>query len=210
MPPKKMSKDKIESEKRLILNNALTIVGKEGYRGISMRKIAECCNFSHAKIYYYFSNKDEIIFTLVDNGFDMLMNKVVVGCEKESTNKAKFITCLKQLYLFGINESNYFNLMFGIEVPKCSDFLSKKLLNHDVIAQKEKAIEFYNFYSNTTQNYARSINIDLNQDEILNIFIQISGIVWLENAKLLQEIGHDKDTLFNVTLNNIISFLNLK
>lgn len=207
MPPKNMSKERVEIEKNIILNSALDIVGEDGYRAISMRKIGARCNFSHAKIYYYFSNKDEILLSLVDNGFSILKNRLIEECEKQSTNKDKFITCLSQIYEFGINEPNYFNLMFGIEVPKCNDFLATSTLNKEAIAQKENAMAFYNYFSNTVKEYSSEMNFNITRDEILSVFIQVSGIVWLENAKLLKELDHDKSPLFKSTVNNIIKFI---
>ncbi len=207
MPPKNMSKERVELEKQTILDSALSIVGNEGYRAISMRKIGKDCNFSHAKIYYYFSNKDEILLTLVDNGFKILKEKIIQECQKQSNNKDKFITCLTQIYEFGINEPNYFNLMFGIEVPKCSDFIATTNLNKEAIAQKENAMVFYNYFSNVVKEYSHENSFNITRDEILSVFIQVSGIVWFENAKLLKEINQSKETLFDSTVKNIVKFI---
>ncbi len=212
MPPKNMSKERIEAEKNTILEHALNIVGEEGYRSISMRKIGKSCNFSHAKIYYYFANKDEILLSLVDNGFSILKNKVVEECEKETNPKQKLITYLTEIYNFGIKKANYFNLMFGIEVPKYSDLLSKGKIEEieNLHAYKEKALEFYMYYTKVIKDYATTLNTTLTDDEVLNSFIQVSGIIWLENSKLLKEIDHDKDSLFESTVNNILHNLSNK
>lgn len=207
MPPKNMSKEKIEIERNIILDSALSIVGEDGHRALSMRKIGARCNFSHAKIYYYFSNKDEILLTLVDKGFKILKNRFVEACEQVSDNKEKFITSLAQIYNFGIDEPNYFNLMFGIEVPKCNDFLISGVSSNDALAQKENAMVFYNYYTDIVKGYCSENNFDISRDEILNIFIQVSGIVWLENARLLIELDHDKSPLFNSSVDNIIKFI---
>ncbi len=207
MPPKNMSKEKIEIEKNIILDSALAIVAEDGHRALSMRKIGAKCNFSHAKIYYYFSNKDEILLTLVDRGFKILKNRFVESCDQVSDNKEKFITTLTQLYNFGIDEPNYFNLMFGIEVPKCSDFLVSEVSSNYALEQKENAMFFYNYYTNIVKDYCNENNFNISQDEMLNIFIQVSGIIWLENARLLIELDHDKSSLFKSTLNNIIKFI---
>lgn len=210
MPSKSMSKEKFEYERNIILDCSLAIVSEEGYGGVSMRKIGKLCDFSHTKVYYYFSNKDEILLSLVDNGFSILKDRVENECDKISDSKDKLIACLKEIYRFGINEPNYFNLIFGIEVPKYTDFLSKEVSNNNLDAYMKKATQFYSYYSNIVSDYAKSINLSLSNEEIINIFIQISGIVWVENARLLKEIGQDKDILFESTLESIILSLNLK
>ena len=44
----------------------------EGYRNVSMRKIAERIEYSPAAIYSYFPSKDDIFFALAEEGFRLL------------------------------------------------------------------------------------------------------------------------------------------
>ncbi len=205
MPPKNMSNKKRDEEKSIILAHTLKILSEQGYEAVTMRNIGKECNFSHAKIYYYFSNKDEVVSSLVDNGFEILKSEIIKSCNEVSTNKDRFIKVLKTIYNFGINKSNYFNLMFGFDTPKyskVSDTSSKTI--------REDTAVFYEYYSSIVRYYLDEINVSLTKDEILSIFIQVTGIVWFENSKFLVEIDHDKDDLIECTINNILSFLSIK
>ena len=52
-----------------ILTAARELFITEGYRNVSMRKIAERIEYSPAAIYSYFPAKDDIFFALAEEGF---------------------------------------------------------------------------------------------------------------------------------------------
>ncbi len=58
--------------KQTILDAALEIVRTEGPAGLSMRALAERSDYSAAGIYEYFSNKDEIIQAVCEQGHERL------------------------------------------------------------------------------------------------------------------------------------------
>ena len=55
-----------------ILHAARELFVTEGYRTVSMRKIAERIEYSPAAIYGYFGSKDEIFYALAEEGFRMM------------------------------------------------------------------------------------------------------------------------------------------
>ena len=55
-----------------ILTAARDLFVAEGYRNVSMRKIAERIEYSPAAIYSYFPSKDDIFFALAEEGFRLL------------------------------------------------------------------------------------------------------------------------------------------
>ena len=55
-----------------ILGAARDLFVSEGYRNVSMRKIAERIEYSPAAIYSYFPSKDDIFFALAEEGFRLL------------------------------------------------------------------------------------------------------------------------------------------
>src|SRR5690606_24477611 len=46
-----------------------TLLVREGYDSLSMRKIASAIGCSVSSIYLYFDNKDELVHALIDEGF---------------------------------------------------------------------------------------------------------------------------------------------
>ena len=55
-----------------ILTAARDLFVTDGYRNVSMRKIADRIEYSPAAIYSYFPSKDDIFFALAKRGFRLL------------------------------------------------------------------------------------------------------------------------------------------
>ena len=56
-----------------ILEAAMDLFSKEGYEGVSMRRIADKIEYSAGTIYRYFENKDDIMLQLCYQGFEKLL-----------------------------------------------------------------------------------------------------------------------------------------
>src|SRR6516164_6433701 len=61
-----------EAVRRSILDAARELFISEGYRNVSIRKIAEKIEYSPAAIYGYFPSKDDIFYALAEEGFRLL------------------------------------------------------------------------------------------------------------------------------------------
>src|SRR6266704_2957044 len=63
-----------EAVRRAILDAARELFVAEGFRNVSIRKIAERIEYSPAAIYSYFPSKDDIFFALAEEGFRLLFS----------------------------------------------------------------------------------------------------------------------------------------
>ncbi len=66
---KELEKQKM---RKLILKTAMKLFLEEGFENITIRRIAEKIEYSPATIYLYFKDKDEILYTLHNEGFEKL------------------------------------------------------------------------------------------------------------------------------------------
>jgi len=74
-----MEKD-VSVEKEKIMNVAATLFGEGGYAATSVRDIAGALDVSIATIYYYFKNKEDLLFTIIEsigNNLLAILNKAV-------------------------------------------------------------------------------------------------------------------------------------
>jgi len=62
--------------RQAIFEAARDLFVAEGYRNVSIRKIAERIEYSPAAIYSYFPSKDDIFYVLAEEGFRRLDEKV--------------------------------------------------------------------------------------------------------------------------------------
>ncbi|WP_066503275.1 TetR/AcrR family transcriptional regulator [Abyssisolibacter fermentans] len=69
-------KQKKEETRQLILDTARSIVVKEGIDKLSIRKITNILDYSPGIIYHYFKDKDEIVDTLLKEGYGKILKSL--------------------------------------------------------------------------------------------------------------------------------------
>ena len=123
MDVKERQQQERQAISRSILDAARTLFVAEGYRNVSMRKIAERVGYSPAAIYSYFDSKDDIFLALAEEGFHMLCQSA--ECAREAQPDAGPVACIRSafldLYEFSKAHPEYHALMFlDRSVPKIS------------------------------------------------------------------------------------------
>lgn len=67
---------KQEEIRNSILETAREIIAREGVAGLSIRKITNAIEYSPAIIYHYFKDKNEIVETLVEEGYRKILTSI--------------------------------------------------------------------------------------------------------------------------------------
>src|SRR5213075_2226327 len=101
-----------ESVRRAILDAARDLFTTEGYRNVSIRKIAERIEYSPAAIYSYFPGKDDIFFALAEEGFRILAEQAVAPTQGLTDPLDRLRRGLWGFYQFSKSHPEYFELMF--------------------------------------------------------------------------------------------------
>jgi AcrR family transcriptional regulator len=104
-----------------ILKAAMDIFAKEGYEGVSMRRIADRIEYSPGTIYRYFENKDDIMLQLCYQGFEKLLalqcelDKIADPVERIKAGGRHYVT-------FALENPELYELMFATrEIVKQPD-----------------------------------------------------------------------------------------
>jgi AcrR family transcriptional regulator len=95
-----------------ILTAARELFVTEGYRNVSMRKIADRIEYSPAAIYSYFPSKDDIFFALAEEGFRLLAQALLDAVEHVDDPLERLRRGLWVFYEFSKTNPEYFELMF--------------------------------------------------------------------------------------------------
>jgi len=95
-----------------ILGAARDLFVSEGYRNVSMRKIAERIEYSPAAIYGYFPGKDDIFFALAEEGFRLLAGFGLSAADGVADPFERLRRGLWAFYQFSKAHPEYFELMF--------------------------------------------------------------------------------------------------
>jgi len=128
-----------------ILHAARELFVTEGYRPVSMRRIAERIEYSPAAIYGYFTSKDEIFFALAEEGFRTMQAAARAAAGGQSDPLAAMRAGFWAYYQFSREQPQYFELMFvDRTVPQLTDMERFSVLAemwHDGVASIARCVE---------------------------------------------------------------------
>jgi AcrR family transcriptional regulator len=124
-----------------ILGAARDLFVTDGYRNVSMRKIAERIEYSPAAIYSYFPSKDDIFFALAEEGFRLLAESGMKAFEHSNDPFTRLRYGLWAFYEFSKAYPQYFELMFtDRSVPSLSQDFQRFEFVHETTAAAEADI----------------------------------------------------------------------
>src|SRR5688572_24096053 len=124
-----------------ILAAARELFVVEGYRNVSMRKIAERIEYSPAAIYSYFASKDDIFFALAEEGFRLLAECGMASTQGAADPLERLRRGLWAFYEFSKTHAEYFELMFvDRSVPSLSQDFQRFEFFQETTARAEADI----------------------------------------------------------------------
>src|SRR5712692_10137713 len=98
--------------RQAILTAAGTLFLEQGYERFSLRKVAERIGYSPTTIYLYFRDKDDLLFTVVDEGFVQFGQQLVAAAESQEDAWERLIALGRAYVAFGLQHPVYYQLMF--------------------------------------------------------------------------------------------------
>ena len=117
-----------------ILKAASELFLEQGYDRFSLRQVAERIGYSATTIYLYFKDKDDLLFTIVDQGFVQFGQRLEQAAAS-TTDPMKRIAAIGRAYIaFGLQNPGHYQLMFmqrfdflsgcrpGEETPRIDSF----------------------------------------------------------------------------------------
>jgi len=95
-------------EKRLnsILKAASTVIARDGYEGASVRKVAARAGVGLSGIYYYFKNKDELLYAIQTDTFTTLVDMLKERLSGLDDPKDKLRAVIENHIEFFVNNIN--------------------------------------------------------------------------------------------------------
>ncbi len=210
MPPKEMTLEEKEFERRAILDSAMNIVKEKGYSSLSMREVAKNCNFTATKIYYYFHNKEHIVFNLSEICFDELRIFLIDTLQNYDTSELRFHKLLLNLYKFCTDRPYYYDLMFGRDIPKCTDFVDEDIISDSARSNMIAGIRLNSYFHTVIKEYGKDAGREVDENFSISILARVIGIIQLQNSRIFREINVDGNDIINVTVNSIIELMQFK
>jgi AcrR family transcriptional regulator len=112
--------------RRAIIAAAETLFLEHGYEHFSLRQVAETIGYSPTTIYLHFADKDELLFTVVLEGFMRFADMLQAGYDSADNPRDK-LTAIGRAYLeFGLGYPVHYRLMF----MQRGEFLTRTMPNN--------------------------------------------------------------------------------
>ena len=110
------SRQRREHEKQEVRQAILDAAGalflEHGYAGFSLRQVAEQIGYSATTIYLYFSDKDDLLFTLADEGFRRFGAQLTEAASRMADPIDRIRVLAHTYVAFGLDNPTYYQLMF--------------------------------------------------------------------------------------------------
>src|SRR6266853_4664940 len=88
--------------RQAILDAAGELFLEQGYERFSLRKVAERVGYSPTTIYLYFRNKDDLLFTIVDEGFERFGLQLAAAAESQEDSWERIIALGRAYITFAL------------------------------------------------------------------------------------------------------------
>ncbi len=157
---RKERRQRVQQEiKQSILDAAREIALAEGWSNVTMRKIADRIEYSHAAIYDYFENKDVLLLELVHEGFHLLEADLKLA-RAQAHDPEEAMRLIAHGYLgFAWRYPELYRLMYGLDGVAFSISEPEKegLQIENVVALTIK--EVLDSHGWSTEHLAEQVNI---------------------------------------------------
>ncbi len=123
MPKKPRTPQEISEIRERILEEALDIINRNGFEGLSMRKLAARLGVKAVTIYNYYANKDELYLAILTRGYQLLYEECSTAYDSAGSPEEKLRNMMRAYLHFGLEHAHFYNLMFTWHVPKSGDYI---------------------------------------------------------------------------------------
>ena len=109
-----------------ILRSAAAAFHRRGYAGASVREIAQAVHMTKGNLYYYFKNKEEILFFCHDYSLDILLD-LLARIEKNTPPPDMKLRCLVEAFVHMIIDELHGNAL-TLDIQALSPRLLRKVI----------------------------------------------------------------------------------
>jgi AcrR family transcriptional regulator len=97
-----------------ILDAARDILVREGYDGLSMRKVAERIDYSPTAIYLHFKDRDDLVFCVCEQLMGGLVKELQQVADRHADPLVALKKGLRRYVEFGLKHPQHYQATFGI------------------------------------------------------------------------------------------------
>ncbi len=185
------SAEKIAIMKKRIAEEARGLFLTEGYRAVSMRRIAAGVGCSPMSLYTYYPAKIDILWHLWTEVFDDLFSNLAITATGPTMPIARLQAVSRQYVDYWLENSDHYRMVFmteGITQPQVSTFVGEK--EDGVLSRFEL---FFALVAEVTSEDAQTVtqlgeSLICSLNGIAHCLITMSGHAWSAPEKLIETI----------------------
>lgn len=140
MPKLQRAPEEVEAFKNQILDVAMEVMKEDGYKHISMRKVAARMNMTAANLYNYYANKDELNLAIQTRVAVILFDMYKDAFGRFDDPWERLVHFIDLYVEFGISCPNYYDIIYSITAPKYADFVGTAA-ESVALEEKRKALD---------------------------------------------------------------------
>lgn len=114
MPSQERRQRERATTRERILHAAVEIAREEGWQGVTMRKIAERIEYTHAALYAYFAMKEVLLLALFRQGTDLLIAEFDAARADAASPDAAFVAVARVYWEFAWRQRELYEVMNGL------------------------------------------------------------------------------------------------
>jgi AcrR family transcriptional regulator len=144
-----------------LIENGLQILNKQGYDGLSLRKVAALCGVSHTAPYKHFQNKDELILAITQEVTESFKVSLLDIKNKYINDPENQIFEIGKGYVkFMVEHPEYLRFLFLTEHYNPIEVTASSLSTHGYSSFeifKDSAVNYLNFIKADPKDYTLNI-----------------------------------------------------
>lgn len=152
-----MARTKDEKKRTVILQTSKSLFARKGFFNTSISDIVEETGLPVGTIYTYFTNKEEIVRVIVEEGWTNLWDRLEGAFAQTNDNEKKLKTLIDQFLPELLNDLDLINILIAeaIEFTKIEEKIEKLTdLIFPVIRQMARSSELFQDYDRKTMHAA--------------------------------------------------------
>lgn len=128
--------------KNALIKAGVEILSKEGVTGLSLRKVAQQAEVSHAAPYAHFADKQALIAAISTEGYRLLYEQIEAILNKFSGEPERLLVEIAWAYVqFAIQEPAHFRVTFSSAVQREKDYPALVEMTKKLFEQVKQIVE---------------------------------------------------------------------
>ncbi len=209
MPKKPRTREEVDAVKENILDQALQLIEELGMDGLTMRRLAGRLGVKAVTIYSYYESKDHLYLAVLTKGFQMLHVDCLAAYDSSADPMLRLRAMTRAYLDFGINNANFYNIMFTWHVPKFQDYVDTPM-EDAARFELEESQKVYLLFIQAAKEIApdmEGVTNEQAQEAIIFFWSTLHGYIAGINNSLLTYMHADPLDLREPLLENLFKYV---